>query len=73
VTLELARKRRDQGDLIDELVEALEMLWDYHGQRLDDAIPSALNAAEFSKKWPLTDAQMDAKVRAVLEKAKERR
>ena len=48
------------------LVEALQMLWDYHGQRLDDAIPSGCNAAEFAKKWPLTDAQLDKKVRDAL-------
>lgn len=64
MTLELARKRRDQGDLIDELVKVLEQLtadWEFWGGA--DETWVILDFERFNESCRTA--------RAVLEKAKE--
>ena len=64
MTLELARKRREQGDLIDELVKALERLtidWEFFGGA--DETWTVLHAERFNESCRLA--------RALIAKAKE--
>jgi hypothetical protein len=76
MTLELARKCRDQGDLIDELVEALERINRQAGASIEILFRDASTAeARREKARELHSGLKDIgdSARALIEKAKERR